>query len=283
MPPLPPLSCEERPNFCERDCCPFAYCLDLELVDEWCYTDEWLDLSGQCGLCGPGWPECCGKTPDDYHPFFVSTDAMDYDAGLAYCASKGASLAAIYNEGQLATARAAISAARVEKAIVGAESDGNGWTWHGTTTTWDVSSFPLNTGQVRDQADGLADHVYSLHGAGQDFVWDADMRSEEHRVLCRMGEGAPCDPAADVFACASPCPSGNWIASNSNTENEHFLMVVHTPEQCIKAAQQSEKDCDIANIAIESGPGRECWCQYGVYEAEPDASWASCQLMRPQP
>ena len=145
--------------------------------------------------------------------FSVSSYEMDYDAGIAHCASLGGSLATIHDTAALASARATIAAAGVEKAIVGAESDGNGWTWLGSTR-WDTSGFPLNTGQVIDQQSGAAVHVYSLHGEGT-FVWDAGGRSEEHPVLCRMAGvsatlsssecrvrvyesvGCNCDPSAD--------------------------------------------------------------------------------------
>ena len=145
--------------------------------------------------------------------FSVSSYEMDYDAGIAHCASLGGSLATIHDTAALASARATIAAAGVEKAIVGAESDGNGWTWLGSTR-WDTSGFPLNTGQVIDQQSGAAVHVYSLHGEGT-FVWDAGGRSEEHPVLCRVAGvsatlsssecrvrvyesvGCNCDPSAD--------------------------------------------------------------------------------------
>ena len=108
---------------------------------------------------------------------------MTYDEGVAHCAASGSTLAAIYDTSELAAARAAISAAGVEKAITSASSDGSGWAWHGTER-WEESGFPLNTGQVTDQRQGMADHIYSLHRSEDAFVWDADGRGERHPVLC---------------------------------------------------------------------------------------------------
>ena len=109
---------------------------------------------------------------------------MTYDEGVAHCAASGSTLAAIYDTSELATARAAISAAGVEKAITSASSDGSGWAWHGTER-WEEGGFPLNTGQVTDAREGEAGHIYSLHRSEDGFVWDADRRDERHRVLCR--------------------------------------------------------------------------------------------------
>ena len=116
---------------------------------------------------------------------------MTYDEGVAHCAASGSTLAAIYDTSELAAARAAISAAGVEKAITSASSDGSGWAWHGTER-WEESGFPLNTGQVTDQRQGMADHIYSLHRSEDAFVWDADGRGERHPVLCRGGGGDEC-------------------------------------------------------------------------------------------
>ena len=80
---------------------------------------------------------------------------MTYDEGVAHCAASGSTLAAIYDTSELAMARAAISAAGVEKAITSASSDGSGWAWHGTER-WEEGGFPLNTGQVTDQRAGMA-------------------------------------------------------------------------------------------------------------------------------
>ena len=110
---------------------------------------------------------------------------MTYDEGVAHCAASGSTLAAIYDTSELAMARAAISAAGVEKAITSASSDGSGWAWHGTER-WEEGGFPLNTGQVTDQRAGMAGHIYSLHRSEDDFVWDADGRDERHPVLCRL-------------------------------------------------------------------------------------------------
>jgi hypothetical protein len=95
------------------------------------------------------------------------------------------SLASIYTPAELSAARHVISQESVVKAITSAYSDGPGWKWRGDETYWADNEFPLNTGEVHDQKEGYADHVYSLHAAGDSFVWDADMRSEEHEVLCR--------------------------------------------------------------------------------------------------
>ena len=119
------------------------------------------------------------------HRTQVSSASMTYDEGVAHCAASGSTLAAIYDTSELATARAAISAAGVEKAITSASSDGSGWAWHGTER-WEEGGFPLNTGQVTDQREGAAGHIYSLHRSESDFVWDADGRGERHPVLCRL-------------------------------------------------------------------------------------------------
>ena len=115
---------------------------------------------------------------------------MTYDEGVAHCAASGSTLAAIYDTSELAAARAAISAAGVEKAITSASSDGSGWAWHGTER-WEEGGFPLNTGQVTDQREGMAGHIYSLHRSEDGFVWDADGRDERHPVLCRLSPPPP--------------------------------------------------------------------------------------------
>jgi hypothetical protein len=129
--------------------------------------------------------------------FEVSPQPIAQGAGKAYClAEYGGRLAAVYNAGELAAARGAIQAAGVEKAITAAQSDGNGWTWHGEET-WDAAGFPLNTGRVIDQVAGLFGHIYSLHKTDDDFVWDADGELEEHRVLCRRNPPPAPSPSPD--------------------------------------------------------------------------------------
>ena len=117
--------------------------------------------------------------------FHVSDSQMTYEQGVSYCASNGMSLASIYSPVELRAARKSIFDHGISKAITSAYSDGTGWKWRGDDTYWADDEFPLNTGEVHDQRDGLADHVYSLHAAGDSFVWDADHRDEEHEVLCR--------------------------------------------------------------------------------------------------
>ena len=117
--------------------------------------------------------------------FHVSDSQMAYDQGVSYCASSGMELASIYTPAELRAARKSIFDQGISKAITSAYSDGTGWKWRGDDTYWADDEFPLNTGDVQDQRAGLADHVYSLHAAGDSCVWDADMRSEEHEVLCR--------------------------------------------------------------------------------------------------
>ena len=93
-----------------------------------------------------------------------------------------------YTTAELTTARDVIAAAGIEKAITAAESTSTGWTWHGTDS-WESNEFPLNTGDVtdaRDCSDGNL--VYSLHGSGDSFVWDADGKTEMHPVLCRASD-----------------------------------------------------------------------------------------------
>ena len=70
------------------------------------------------------------------------------------------------------------------KAITSASSNGDGWRWRGGER-WTDDGFPLNTGQVTDQRDGLGQYVYSLHPTDDSFVWDAGLADESHRVLCR--------------------------------------------------------------------------------------------------
>ena len=60
----------------------------------------------------------------------------------------------------------------------------NGWSWRGGER-WTDDGFPLNTGLVTDQPDGLGENVYSLHRTDDSFAWDADGADESHRVLCR--------------------------------------------------------------------------------------------------
>ena len=118
--------------------------------------------------------------------FSVSSDSMNYEAGKTYCASIGASLAAIYDTSELGVARDVIASAGIYKAITSAEcTDGNGWSWGGTDA-WENDGFPLNTGEVTDQVacSGFSG-IYSLHASGDSFVWDADGTHEEFPVLCR--------------------------------------------------------------------------------------------------
>ena len=131
---------------------------------------------------------------------------MTYDEGVAHCAASGSTLASIYDASELAEARAAISAAGVEKAITSASSDGSGWAWHGTERwggRWEEGGFPLNTGQVTDNREGAAGHIYSLHRNESNFVWDADGRGERHPVLCRGGCGTMEEEEEDVCSKAN--------------------------------------------------------------------------------
>ena len=130
---------------------------------------------------------------------------MTYGEGVAYCAASGSTLAAIYDTSELAMARAAISAAGVEKAITSASSDGPGWAWHGTER-WEEGGFPLNTGQVTDQREGMADGIYSLHRSESDFVWDADGRGERHPVLCCLPPPEPSPPPPPLPGPPEPSP-----------------------------------------------------------------------------
>ena len=159
--------------------------------------------------------------------FFVSESGMSYDAGRQYCMSRGGSLAAIYSVEELATARGAISAAGVEKAITSAVSHGVGWSWGGMEP-WSEGGFPLNTGQVHDQRQGAAGHIYSLHRAEDSFVWDADMRSEVHRVLCRggpwMGYSSGAPPSAPSVAPISLAVlSGGWAVNDDMPVGHPYL------------------------------------------------------------
>ena len=124
--------------------------------------------------------------PLGLHRTQVSSASMTYGEGVAHCAASGSTLAAIYDTSELAAARAAISAAGVEKAITSASSDGSGWAWHGTER-WEEGGFPLNTGQVTDQREGMAAHIYSLH------------RSERRLRLGRGRQGRE-----------APCPLPRW-------------------------------------------------------------------------
>ena len=119
--------------------------------------------------------------------FAVIHEEMDYDEAEGHCAAIGASLAIIHDEEELSRARRAIEHAGVEKAITAAECTSSGWTWGGTHA-WDPEEFPLNTGKVHDHADCTdGDHMYSLHGSSSWMsIWDADMKDEQHPVLCRL-------------------------------------------------------------------------------------------------
>ena len=129
----------------------------------------------------------------------VSPSEMTQAEGIPYCSGRGMTLAAIYNTAELSTARNAISSAGVQKAITSATSDGNGWRWGSGGARWLDSGFPLNTGKVTDQRNGMAGGIYSLHRAGGSFVWDADGAGERHRVLCRSGAAPPPPPAPPTF------------------------------------------------------------------------------------
>ena len=106
---------------------------------------------------------------------------MTYDEGVAHCAASGSTLAAIYDTSELAMARAAISAAGVEKAITSASSDGSGWAWHGTER-WEEGGFPLNTGQVPD----------ARGGGGRPHLLVAPQRKRLRLGCGRQGREAPC-------------------------------------------------------------------------------------------
>ena len=129
-----------------------------------------------------------GAPPHDVaKQFVIGHEEMDYDEAKDYCAGIGASLAVIHDEEELSLARDAIENAGVEKAITAAECTSSGWTWGGTHA-WDPEEFPLNTGTVTDHADCTdGDHMYSLHGSSSWMsIWDADLKDEEHAVLCRV-------------------------------------------------------------------------------------------------
>ena len=143
---------------------------------------------------------------------------MTYDEGVAHCAASGSKLAAIYDTSELAAARAAISAAGVEKAMTSASSDGSGWAWHGTER-WEEGGFPLNTGQVTDAREGEAGHIYSLHRSEDGFVWDADRRDERHPVLCRLPDAGHDHGGTDAQMCPitrSFCTSSPSLPNNCN-------------------------------------------------------------------
>ena len=132
---------------------------------------------------------------------------MTYDQGVAYCAARGASLAAIYNANELSYAQTLIRSAGIIKAITAARADGSGWTWHGTDR-WMADGFPLNTGQVIDQASGTGIYIYSLthYTRPGALVWDADGHGESFPVLCRRDENLP-SLISTSPATSSPPPS----------------------------------------------------------------------------
>ena len=74
--------------------------------------------------------------------FVVSPSEMTQAEGNSYCSGRGMTLAAIYNTDELSTARNAISAAGVTKAITSATSDGNGWRWGSGGARW-VEAVPV--------------------------------------------------------------------------------------------------------------------------------------------
>ena len=161
---------------------------------------------------------------------------MTYDEGVAHCAASGSTLAAIYDTSELAAARAAISAAGVEKAITSASSDGSGWAWHGTER-WEESGFPLNTGQVTDQRQGMAGHIYSLHRSEDDFVWDADGRDERHPVLCRLSPPSPDNNGRNYVR--APTSANSWNeASVYCTQNHDGLAIINSAEENLRAKDE---------------------------------------------
>ena len=167
---------------------------------------------------------------------------MTYDEGVAHCAASGSTLASIYDASELAEARAAISAAGVEKAITSASSDGSGWAWHGTER-WEEGGFPLNTGQVTDTREGAAGHIYSLHRSQSNFVWDADGRGERHPVLCRGG----CGTMWEQYVLA---PSGTHDCSGCG-------QIIDSYEACAGAAEAGAAGLGIAGLGgskIWDGP-----------------------------
>jgi len=157
------------------------------------YKDIDIPRSGSGSGSGSGGDGSGGdNSPNSYPCWTVSNHTMNYEEGLSYCSNNQSSLAAIYNAEELASARSAISFAGAEKAITSARSYGVGWAWYGSgyAEPWYEGQFPLNTGQVEDQRSGMSNGMYSLHRSEDNFVWDADGVTEEHRVLCRL---ASCD------------------------------------------------------------------------------------------
>ena len=114
--------------------------------------------------------------------FVVSNSVMTYEDAKSHCSRSSSSLAAIYNAKELSLAKEAIAAAGVTKAITAAECTLRGWTW-GATDNWQISDFPLNTGEILDHKncqDGKHMYLLDKHGS-----WDAVMKNEKHHVLCR--------------------------------------------------------------------------------------------------
>ena len=170
------------------------------------------------------------------HRTQVSSASMTYDEGVAHCAASGSKLAAIYDTSELAAARAAISAAGVEKAITSASSDGSGWAWHGTER-WEEGGFPLNTGQVTDQREGMAGSTYSLHRSESDFVWDADGRGERHPVLCRLSPPSPDNNWRNYVR--APTGANSWNeASVYCTQNHDGLAIINSAEENLRAKNE---------------------------------------------
>jgi len=165
----------------------------------------------------------------------VSATSMDFVNGVLFCSSIGMSIGRIDSEAALGMAQAAMISAGVEKAISGAYSDGDGsgWKWLGSDIGWDTASFPLNVGgptAVSDQRGGMADGMYSVHSSG-DLVWDADSRSEQHRVLC-WSDAMEAPPALPPQTPSPPSlPLGGGIALESVATAVPTIALMASSEQ----------------------------------------------------
>ena len=173
----------------------------------------------------------------------------DSDEGVAHCAASGSTLAAIYDTSELAAASAAMSAAGVQKAITSASSDGSGWAWHGTER-WEESGFPLNTGQVTDQREGMADHIYSLRRSESDcasssLVYVAEPKDYE-------GAQAACAARGGALACVGSRaealgtawtgdPGEIWIADSAGGSYDTCTTSDEWGCPCISCAGASER------------------------------------------